>query len=73
MNKYFNVYCYNLLNNYNKSIELILFYYLIINKINCYIIELQFSQPGGKYIFGKNNNWLVIQTNYGKLFINDIN
>jgi hypothetical protein len=73
MNIYFNLYSYNFTNNYNKGIEQILSDYLLLNKINCAIIELQFAQPGGKYVLGKNNKWLDTITNYSKLFINDIN
>lgn len=73
MNKYFNLYNYNLYkDNYNKVIESILSYYLIISKINFAIIELQFSQPGGNYKLGKNDKWLDTKPNYIKLFMNNV-
>jgi len=40
------------------GIESIMDDFMLLNKINVATVDLQFAQPGGKFVLGKNNNWL---------------
>ncbi len=67
MTKYFNFYKSEIYTNENIAFpEKILARYLISNNINCAAIELQVSQPGGKYKLGQNNKWLKTESGYIK-------
>jgi hypothetical protein len=61
MTIYFELFkCIKYFNNHTirKGIESIMADYMLLNKIIIATFDLQYSQPGGKFVLGKNNNWL---------------